>query len=116
LARSETAGARPDEDGWSVERYYRLPRSQVALFDMLIEGYEGMAVPATVDRKVAIMRVTIPVGFAADFDRLAANLGDPDGEGLDLVPLTDEEAAPYRSVETAPRAPSAGTSKQTKTS
>ena len=46
-----------------IEKYICLPRKHLALFQFIIEGYEGMATVTATDAHAAVVKVSIMPGF-----------------------------------------------------
>ncbi|MCA9774511.1 MAG: DUF4911 domain-containing protein [Myxococcales bacterium] len=80
-------------------QYWRVGRKDVALFDALLEGYEGLATVATVDRERSILRIEIPSAFVPDVEALLASLS----RTLDLARLSEAEALEHADRITGPR-------------
>jgi len=55
-----------------VVRYFRVDRRDLVFLKFILEAYEGMSTLTTVKREGAIVRLTIPAGFAADLQALLA--------------------------------------------
>ncbi|NVN99548.1 MAG: DUF4911 domain-containing protein [Geobacteraceae bacterium] len=59
-----------------VVRYYKVQRSDVVFLKFILEAYEGMSTLSTVEPREAIVRLSVPVGFDADMQRILESLGD----------------------------------------
>lgn len=70
-----------------VVRYYQVNRRDLVFLKFILEAYEGMSTMTTVQREGAIVRLTIPAGFAADMQSLLAALSSD-------IPLHETDFAP----------------------
>ncbi len=75
----------PDDVSASVTRYFQVERRELVFLKFVLEAYEGMSTLSTFDNKAGIVKLTIPVGFAADM----ANLIDALSQEIRLVELAD---------------------------
>ena len=53
-----------------IVRYFRVERRDLVYLKFILESYEGMSTLSTVEKQAAIVRLTIPAGFAADIQKL----------------------------------------------
>lgn len=71
--------SRGDETGavlHEIVRYYKVQRRDVVFLKFILEAYEGMSTLSTVEPREAIVRLSVPVGFDADMQRLITSLGE----------------------------------------
>lgn len=83
----------------SVRLNVRVGRADVALFDALLEGCEGLATVGTVDRDRSVLRVEVPAAFETTARALLAALGGT----VDLEVLSEDEGRRYDAAVTGPR-------------
>lgn len=62
------------EQGADIIRYFRVERHDLVYLKFILEGYEGMSTLSTVEKKGALVSLSVPAGFAADMDELIAAL------------------------------------------
>jgi len=55
-------------EGGIVKKNLRLNRRDIAYAKYIFEGYEGLAVVTTIDRRESIVQLLIPPGFVSDVD------------------------------------------------
>ena len=55
-------------------RFYRLPHRKIVELLFLLEGYEGMALPRTLDKEQGIVELLIAPDFLAPLQALLAEL------------------------------------------
>ena len=55
-------------------RFYRLPHRKIVELIFLLEGYEGMAVPRTLDKEQGIIELLIAPDFLPRLEALLAEL------------------------------------------
>jgi hypothetical protein len=53
-----------------VVRYFMVDRRDLVYLKFILEAYEGMSTMTTVERQGAMIRLTIPAGFAGDMQEL----------------------------------------------
>jgi hypothetical protein len=51
-----------------TRRYFRLAARDIARFQFVIEGHEGMATASTVDPREAVVMLCVPDGCGRDLD------------------------------------------------
>jgi len=56
------------------KRYFRLAARDIARFQFVIEGHEGVATVSTVDKRAAVVMLCIPEGCERDVDRVLESL------------------------------------------
>jgi hypothetical protein len=49
-------------------RYFRLAAKDIARFQFILEGHEGIATVSTVDAKAAVVKLCTPVGLEGDVE------------------------------------------------
>lgn len=74
-----------DDASASVTRYFQVERRELVFLKFVLEAYEGMSTLSTFDNKAGIVKLTIPVGFAADM----ADLIDALSREIRLIELPD---------------------------
>lgn len=57
-----------------IVRYFQVNRHDLVYLKFILEAYEGMSTMTTVKRDGAIVRLTIPSGFAEDMQELLAEI------------------------------------------
>lgn len=65
------------------KRFFRMPPQQIAHFQFLIEGYDGIATVSTVDSHAAVVMLCIPDGLEGFVDDV-------------LQAMTREQSIPFR--------------------
>ncbi len=60
---------------WSLRRYLRLARSDVARFKFLLEGYDNLGYLSVLDRFEAVAVITCAPGQEQDLDEALGNIG-----------------------------------------
>ncbi len=55
-----------------IEKYLRLRSQDVALFKFVIEGYEGLATVTTIERRAAVIRISVPGESSRQVDEIIA--------------------------------------------
>ena len=63
----------------TVQRLYRINRKDISYLKFLLESYEGIAVSRTVDDKIALVEMMIPVGFYRTFNALVDDIAEETG-------------------------------------
>ncbi len=63
----------------TIQKLYRINRKDISTLKFLLESYEGIAVPRTVDDKIALVEVMIPAGFYRTFMDLVAEIAEETG-------------------------------------
>ncbi len=53
-----------------IVRYFRIERHDLVYLKFILEAYEGMSTLSTVEKQGAIVKLTIPAGFADDMEKL----------------------------------------------
>jgi hypothetical protein len=61
----------------TIDRIYRIPRSEIVYFNAILDSYEGIAMIRTVDRMAGIIKVFISPSFVPVFDGLIAAIDIP---------------------------------------
>ena len=56
------------------ERWFKIEKPKIALFQFIIEGYEGMATVTTMDSQTAIVQVSIMPDFYDEIINLLESL------------------------------------------
>ncbi len=54
----------------TIQKIYRIDRSEISFLKFLLESYEGIAVPRTIDDHIALVEVMIAPGFYHTFQEL----------------------------------------------
>ncbi len=67
----------------TIQKLYRINRREISFLKFLLESYEGIAVPRTIDDQIALVEVMIAPGFYPTFQGL---LNEVSGE-LDMTPV-----------------------------
>jgi hypothetical protein len=57
-----------------IVRFYQLPHERIVDLLFLLEGYEGMAVPRTLDKAQGIVELLIAPDFLPELEALLADL------------------------------------------
>lgn len=60
--------------GGCNRRFFRLAASDIARFQFVIEGHEGMATVSTVDQRAAVVMLRIPEGRESEVDCVLESL------------------------------------------
>ncbi len=81
------SGVAPD-----LVRFYRLPHRRIVELLFLLEGYEGMAVPRTLDKEQGIVELLIAPAFLPQLEALLAALG-PELE-ITAIPKPEHTRSP----------------------
>ncbi|MBW1659431.1 MAG: DUF4911 domain-containing protein [Deltaproteobacteria bacterium] len=63
----------------TIQRLYRINRKDISTLKFLLESYEGIAVSRTIDDKLALVEMMIPVGFYQTFMKLVADISEEMG-------------------------------------
>jgi len=63
-------------------RFYRLPHERIVDLIFLLEGYEGMAVPRTLDKEQGIIELLIAPDFLPELETLLRELREE-------IPITE---------------------------
>lgn len=63
----------------TIQRLYRINRKDISYLKFLLESYEGIAVSRTVDDKIALVEMMIPIGFYSTFTALVADIAEETG-------------------------------------
>lgn len=58
-----------------VMKYLCMKREEIAYFQFLIEGYEGIGTLTTLDTKKGVVRFSIPEGLLADAEEILRLVG-----------------------------------------
>ncbi len=56
----------------TVDRYFILPRKDIALFQFILEGYEGLATVTTLDPQGATVKVSAMADFSDEVEAIIA--------------------------------------------
>jgi hypothetical protein len=56
----------------TIQKYYRIDKSGIALIKFIIESYDNAAVLRTVDRKGSVIELFISPGFLPEIDAVIA--------------------------------------------
>jgi len=59
-----------------INKYFKLPRKNIALVQFIIEGYEEMATVTTIDSREAIIQISIITDFISDMTDIIEHLKD----------------------------------------
>lgn len=59
-----------------IMKWFKINKSDIALVQFIIEGYEGLATVSTIDPKVAILQVLIMPDFIKDAEGILHYLKD----------------------------------------
>ena len=65
----------PDSIQAGIVRYFKVDRRDLVLLKFILEAYEGMSTLSTVEPAGAIIRLSIPAGFAEDIESIIDSLG-----------------------------------------
>ena len=58
----------------TTERFYRLQRKDLAYFQFILDGYEGLVTATTIDNNLGIVKLFIMPGRAAEADQVLSAL------------------------------------------
>lgn len=58
----------------SIQKYYRMDRSQIHFLRFLLEAYEGAAILSTVDRAAGLVKLLIAPGRETEVAELVKDL------------------------------------------
>ncbi|HPL62792.1 MAG: DUF4911 domain-containing protein [Syntrophales bacterium] len=58
----------------NAERFYRVQRKDLAYFQFILEGYEGLVTATTIDNNLGIVKLFIMPGRAAEADQVLSAL------------------------------------------
>jgi hypothetical protein len=56
-------------------RYIELDKKDIAFFQFILEGYEGLATATTIDNNRAVVKIFISPGCSSEFDKILEGLG-----------------------------------------
>lgn len=75
-------------------RFYRLPHERIVDLIFLLEGYEGMAVPRTLDKEQGIIELLIAPDFLPELEALLRDLRDE----LQIIEIPRPEQTRSKSI------------------
>lgn len=63
----------------TIQKMFRINRKDISYLKFLLDSYEGVAIPRTLDRRIALVEVMIPEGFYQTFTRLLDDVAEEMG-------------------------------------
>jgi len=60
----------------TIQKYYRIDKSGIALLKFILESYDNAALLRTVDRKGSIIELRVSPGFLCDVEAVIAEFRD----------------------------------------
>ena len=63
----------------TIQKIYRINRKEISFLKFLLESYEGVAIPRTIDKRIALVEIMIPAGFYQTFTHLLNDVAEEMG-------------------------------------
>jgi len=63
----------------TIQKMFRINRKDISYLKFLLDSYEGVAIPRTLDKRIALVEVMIPEGFYQTFTRLLDDVAEEMG-------------------------------------